>query len=208
VKTKKVLTLCLTAGLVAGMLALPAEAKKKKPKPVASTLYLEGVSNFGEEDQTGTGTYLKLQNAAGSGEKSMGFFNGVASPNTKCAGNSLMPVFVGSVSGQIVGDMKISFNTLGTPGKAQVRVWPDVAGQACNDAYIEPAASVDVDLPAGKGLVEAVLEDVNFQAGSLMMVQVTPILGAPAYYSRVLYGTEDSKVEFSCIPASGKTCTP
>lgn len=189
------------------MLVLPAEAKKKA-KPVASTLYLEGTSTFGEEDQTGTGAYLKLQNAEGSGEKSMGVFNAVASPNTKCAGNSLMPVFIGSVSGQITGDMKVSFNAMGTPGKVEVRVWPDVAAQACNEAYIEPAAAVIVDLPAGEGLVEAVLEGVNLAPRSVMMVQITPVVGPPGGYNRVFYGTPDSKIEFSCIPASGKTCTP
>lgn len=208
-KTRKIITVCLTAGLVAGMLVLPAEAKKKKAKPVASTLFLEGTSTVGEEDQNlTTGAYLKLQNAEGSGEKSMGLFNAVATPNTNCGGNSLMPVFVGPVSGQIVGDMKVSFNAMGTPGNVEIRVWPDLAAQACNEAYVEPAASVEVALPAGEGLVEAVLEDVNFAPSSVMMLQITPVLAAPGNYNRVFYGTADSKIEFTCIPSSGKTCTP
>jgi hypothetical protein len=39
------------------------------------------------------------------------------------------------------------------------------------------------------------------------MVQLTPVIGAPPSYSRAFYGTETSKVEFSCIPAGkAKSC--
>jgi hypothetical protein len=203
---KKILSLAIALGLVGGALALPAGAKKK-PKPVAQTLYMEGVSPFGEQDQEADGFYLKLQKDPGSGEKTMGFFNAVASPNTNCGGNSLMPVFVGPVAGHIVGDVKVSFPVASTPAnKAEVRIWPDLAAQACNEAYVEPAGMVVVDLPAGPGNVEAVIEGVDFTSQGVMMVQITPILGAPPGYARATYGTEASKVEFTCIPASGTSC--
>ena len=203
---KKLIATCLAAGLIGSIFVLPADAKKKR-KPVATTLYLEGASTLGEEDQTANGTYLKLQADPGAGEKSMGLFNLVASPNTQCAGNSLMPVFVGTMAGKVTGDMTISFEASATAAmKAEVRVWPDVAGQACNETYIEPAASTVVDLPAGRGAVEAKLEGLNFTAQGVMMIQVTPVLGAPPGYARVWYGTDAAKVEFLCTPNSGTSC--
>jgi hypothetical protein len=206
--SKKLLITALVAGLLTANLAAPVEAaKKKKVKPVATTLFMEGSSNFGEEDQLANGTYLKLQTAEGSGQKSAGVPNYVGGPNTTCAGNSLVPVFVGSLAGKVVGDMKVTFDAAATPGaKVEVRVWPDLAAQACNESYIAPAGSAIVDLPAGQGTVEAVIEDLDFEAIGGLMIQVTPVIGAPPSYSRVFYGTADSKVEFSCIPASGKTC--
>lgn len=205
--TKNRFVICfLIAGLAAGSLAMPAHAKKKKAKPVATTLYMEGSNTFGEQDQYGDGTFLKLQDEPGTGEKSRGFYNGVASPNPNCGGSSLMPVFVGPLSGTVTGDMTVTFDAMGMGGKAEIRVWPDMAAGFCNEAYVEPDAMVVVDLPAGPGTIEATLEDVNFQAHSMLMVQVTPILGAPPYLARVFYGTEDSKIEFKCVPAKGKTC--
>jgi hypothetical protein len=140
----------LVMALSTSVLMLPAEAKKKK-KPVATTLYMEGTSNFGEEDQLGNSVYLKLQAEPGSGEKSVGMPNYVGGPNSNCAGNALFPVFVGPVSGKIVGDMKVTFDAMGAGGQVDVRVWPDIGGQACNETYPTPAGSVTVDLPAGSG---------------------------------------------------------
>jgi hypothetical protein len=208
----KTITVALVVGLLAGMMAMPAaEAKKKKkkkkaPQPVATTLFMDGETQFGEEDQIANGTYLKLNVAEGSGSKSMGIPNYVGGPNPNCAGNSLMPVFLGSVAGQVVGDMKVTFPAIATPGgMVEVRVWPDVGAQACNEAYIEPAGSVQVALPAGSGTVEATIEGLDFEAQALMMIQITPVLAPPASYGRALYGTADSKVEFSCIPAAKAT---
>ena len=166
---------------------------------------MEGEASFGEEDQLGNGTYLKLQLEAGSGEKSMGMPNYVGGPNSNCAGNSLVPVFVGELAGKVTGDMKVTFDASATPAaKAEVRVWPDIAAQACNNAYPEPAAAVVVDLPAGGGTVEAVLEGVDIEASGVMMIQITPVLAAPPSYARVFYGTDASKVEFNCLPRFGE----
>lgn len=205
--SKKLFVAALVAGLLTANLAAPVEAKKKKVKPVATTLFLEGESTFGEEDQLANGTYLKMQTEEGSGEKSIGVPNYVGGPNVNCAGNSLVPVFVGSLAGRVIGDMTVTFDAGATPAaKVEVRVWPDVAAQACNESYIEPAGAAIVDLPAGQGAVEAVIEDLDFESIGGLMIQITPVIGAPPSYGRVFYGTADSKVEFSCIPTSGKTC--
>lgn len=203
----KLIVLGIVVGLVAGSLAMPAAAKKKKkkkaPKPVATTLYLDGTATMGEEDQTGTGTFLKLTPAAGSGSKTMGLINYGAGPNPNCAGNSLVPVFVGPMTGRVVGDMTVTFDAMATGGSVEIRVWPDIGAQACNDAYPPPAGAVTVALPSGSGTVEAVIEGLDFEASSIMMVQITPI--SPGY-GRATYGTDASKVDFECIPTSGDSC--
>lgn len=209
---KRLIIVGLSVGLIAGAVGMPAHAKKKKkPKaaaPVATTLFMDGESNFGEEDQIANGTYLKLGPAAGGGAKSMGFYAAATSPNPNCAGNSLVPVFVGPLAGQVVGDIKVTFNAASTPGNtALIRVWPDVAGQMCNEEFPEPAASVEVPLPAGSGTVEAIIPGVNFTAAGVLMLQINS-LGVPPGYARINYGTDASKVEFPCVPANGAAaCT-
>lgn len=207
--SKRMIAVALAAGLVAGAMVIPAEAaKKKKAKPIPTVLFLEGESTFGEEDQLANGTYLKLVPEAGSGEKSHGIPNYTGGPNPNCAGNSLMPVFVGPTAGTIKGDMTVTFDAMSTPAaKVEVRVWPDMAAQACNESYVEPAGAVVVDLPAGSGTVEAKIEGLDFQASSMMMIQITPVIGGAPAYARAFYGTETSKVEFQCVPAAGaKSC--
>jgi hypothetical protein len=205
--SKRLIAVGLAAGLMAGMIAMPAEAAKKKKKPVPTTMFLDGTSTWGEEDQIASSTYLKLAAAAGDGEKSMAVPNYFGGPNTECAGNSLMPVFVGSVSGRVIGDLKITFDAMSTPAsEVEIRVWPDLSAQACNEAYVPPFGSTTVAMPAGSGTVEATIEGLDFTAAAGMMIQITPVLGGPPSYGRVFYGTETSKIEFSCVPKSGTTC--
>lgn len=213
--TRKFVALALVAALMAAFVAIPAEAakkKKKKAKPVATTLFLDGDSAFGEQDAgvpvAAPGTFHKLVAEAGSSEKSRQVLNYGVGPNTQCAGNSLMPVFVGPFAGTVTGDITVKFEAMSTPGASvEVRIWPDVAAQACNDAYIEPARSAVVALPAGQGMVEAVLSGADFTAAAQLMLQVTPVL-VPPFIGRMFYGTDASTVELTCIPASGTSCIP
>jgi hypothetical protein len=207
--SKRLIAVGLAAGLLAGIMVMPAEAakKKKKKKPVATTMFLDGTSQWGEEDQIANGTYLKLTAAAGDGEKSMAVPNYVGGPNTECAGNSLMPVFVGGLSGRVVGDLKITFDAMSTPAsKVEIRVWPDLSAQACNESYVPPFGATTVDMPAGQGTVEATIEGLDFTSQGGLMIQITPVIGVPPSFGRVFYGTETSKIEFSCVPTSGTTC--
>lgn len=227
-RMKKVTTCVLAGALVAGALVVPAAAKKAKP--VKTTLYMHGASVVGEADSSPqvADTPLPMDPNApeGAEPKSHGIANAVLTPNHKCAGNNLFPVFVGDVTGQIVGDMKVQLHALSTPGKVVVRVWADKMGLLCTSEvsgtaeYPEPAAEATVDLPAGHGVIEAVFEDLNFPASMNLMIQVSPeATAAPAgdrdymmpFVARVLYDAADyaSNVEFSCIPPKGaKSCTP
>lgn len=223
---RKPLVIALTAGLVATSLATPAIAgKKKKPKtaaPVATTLYLHGNEVVGEVENyalIASGTFMSMDKnePTGSEPKSKFFTNYVLGPNTECAGNDFYPVWVGDLSGTVTGDVKVTFNSIASPGGAvDVRIWPDVASQLCTNEtlgvfdYPEPAGETRVNLPAGPGVVEAVIEGVNFQAGSKLMLQLTPDPATP-FVGRALYDSTSyvSKIEFNCIPASGASaCTP
>lgn len=227
---KRIVVLGLVTAVAVGALGVPAEAKKKKPKPtppapvaVPTTMYMDGTTQAGEQETANAaparpGTYLTLGKEAGSGEKSHGIPSYSVGPNNRCAGNSLFPVFVGPATGTIRGDVKVTFEAASTPGgKAEVRIWPDLAAQACNDTYPEPAGSVVVDLPTGRGAVEATIPGVDFAAAQGIMIQITGVAGTanppaptiPPFYARAYYGTDASKVEFQCIPAGGaSSCLP
>lgn len=223
---RKTLAVALVVGLMTGALVGPAEAgKKKKAKPVATTLFLHGTEKFGEMESFSflADAYLKMDPTAptGTDTKSKGITNYGIGPNTRCAGNSLFPTYVGELQGTVKGDVKVSLNTVASPGAAvEVRIWPDLASLACDSAagneYIEPAGSAVVALPAGQGTVEAVIEGVDFKATAGLMLQVSPatmdVAGTPRplppFFGRLLYDSEaaPSSISFSCLPSSGKTC--
>jgi len=154
---------------------------------------------------------------SGSEPKSKQLTNYVAGPNTECAGNELFPVWVGNLTGTVKGDVKVTFHTISTPAAAvDVRIWPDVNSQLCTQEtlgafdYPEPAGEVRVNLPPGPGSTEAVIERVNFKAGSLLMLQLTPVVEGP-FVGRVLYDSTQfvSKIELKCTPVGrAKSCTP
>jgi hypothetical protein len=164
------------------------------------TFYMEGDNPIGEVDQAPGGGFLQLNAEPGSGEKSMAIPNGVVTPNQLCAGNSFFPVFVGEVAGRVVGDMHVTFPAMGTGGRVEIRVWPDVTSQQCNAAYPAPAGSVEVALPLGQGTVQATIPDLDFVADSALMVQITPVLASGPSYGRAFYGTSASNVTFDLIP--------
>lgn len=221
-------TLLVAVGLVAG----PAGAAKRSKKPVPMTFYLHGSEVVGESESFSlvADTLLPMDTTepTGAEPKSKFITNYLAGPNTMCAGNNLFPVWRGEVAGTIKGDMKFTFHSVGTPGPVEVRVWPDVGSSMCDsenpvspsDAYPDPAGAVTVDLPAGHGTTEAVIKGVNFKAAGTMIVQVSPVVAVDIpspggsiltpFMSRILYDTPEfaSSLEFSCIPASGKSCTP
>lgn len=216
---RKPLAIAILAGLVAASLAAPAFAAKRKP--VTTTLYLHGSQVVGESESFSIVApgYLPMDSSEPSGAepKSKQLTNYVGGPNTECAGNELFPVWVGDLTGTVKGDVTVTFHTISTPAAAvDVRIWPDVNSQLCTQEtlgamdYPEPAGEVRVNLPPGPGVTEAVIEGVNFKAGSVLMLQLTPVVEGP-FFGRVLYDSTDfvSMIEFRCTPAGrAKSCTP
>lgn len=229
---KKTIVFVLASILLVSGLVAPVSAakKKKKAKPVATKLFLHGDTAVGENDSFSVvaDTYLPMDASEpdGSETKSRQITNYLVGPNTQCAGNNLFPVWSGELAGHVKGDVKLTFWAAGTPGQVVVRIWPDVGTSMCNSEttgaadYPDPAGEVTVDLPAGPGAVEAVMEKVNFKAVGTAIVQISPVvavdLPSPAgsvltpFFSRVLYDSTDfpSVLEFKCTPAQGKSCTP
>lgn len=231
---RKTLIVALAGGLVAGAFVAPAAAKKKA-KPITTTLYMHGNEIVGELESSPQIADAPLPmdptEPTGAEPKSHGIANGAVTPNHNCAGNNLFPVFVGDVSGRIVGDMTVTLHALSTPGgSVDVRVWNDKLGLLCTSSasgtaeYPEPVAEQSVALPAGPGALEVTFEDLDFVASTNLMIQVSPTVAAdlptpdPApdtvfgpFVARVLYDSTDyaSNVSFQCIPAKGqKSCTP
>lgn len=230
---RKSLIVALAGGLVAGAFMTPAVAKKKA-KPVPTTLYMHGNEVVGELESSPQVADAPLRmdptEPTGAEPKSHGIANGLVTPNEQCAGNNLFPVFVGDVSGRIVGDMTVTLHALSTPGASvDVRVWNDKMGLLCTSElsgsadYPEPVAEQTVALPAGAGALEVTFEKLDFVASANLMIQVSPTVATelptpdPApdgvfgpFVARVLYDSTDyaSNVAFQCIPAKGKkTCT-
>lgn len=215
---KKALILVLSLSLVAGALALPASAKKKKAKPVATTLYAHGPSAAGEVDGavwvTEVGkpplTLDATEPAAGL-PKSQNFFSPAL--NDQCTGLPLaFPTFQGDLSGTIIGDVTMTAHFVSAPSKVLARIWTDVPNFSCNDGYVEPASEVEVDVPAGKSEVEIVFPDMKQKALSWVLVEILAPSGSDyrGQVGRLLYDSADAatRLEFNCIPASGKSCTP
>jgi hypothetical protein len=213
------LVLSLTVASFAASTAAAAKKKKKKAAPVATTLYLHGTETFGEQESYTlvSDAYLPMdtKKASGSSTKSKQLTNYVLGPNTDCAGITLFPVWTGPLVGRVVGDVKVTFHTISTPGASvDVRIWPDVNSLLCNQEtlgvadYPDPAGSATVELPPGPGEVVAEIKGVDFKATSNLMLQITPMIDVP-FFGRVLYDSDSapSKIELSCIPAKGKTCS-
>ena len=169
------------------------------------TLYMDGRTPVGEFDQspripTAEGDYLELNASPGSSQESMMIQNRAG--NRSCAGNALFPVFTGRLDGRVAGDMQITFPAIANGGVVEIRVWPDLTSMRCNADYPQPAGTVVTALPTGQGTVQATIPDLDFVAGSSMMMQITPADASVPGYGRALYGTSASKVTFDLIPDS------
>lgn len=229
---RKSLVVAMILGLLVGSIAV-ADAKKKA-KPVATKLFLHGATVVGENDSFSlvNEAFLPMDTAepTGSEPKSRLITNYLGGPNTQCSGNNLFPVWSGQLAGTIKGDVKLTFNAIGTPGDVVVRIWPDIGpgSNLCDTSnpvspssdYVDPAGETVVTLPPGTGTVEAVMKNVNLKAVGSVVIQLSPAVAVDVpdpggsvlnpFISRVLYDTPDfaSMLEFSCIPASGTSCTP
>jgi hypothetical protein len=196
----------VAAGLVT------ATAAPAKPKPVTVTHFLHGTQQYGEaENFAGTGAFPVMNSTppTGTSARSSGITNYVGGPNTNCAGNSLFPVWVGAVDGAPTGDAKVQLflQTAGS-GSFEVRLFADVDAQQCNEAYPGDIGSETVAFTSGQDKATVVIKNINRKHKPLhsLMLQVTPVVGAPPYFARVQYDatTANSSITFSCLPKPGK----
>lgn len=225
---KRIIVLLALVCLVAGAVAAPVAAKKKKKAPsVQTTLYLHGTRPIGEMEAFVPVVHENLLTmdavAPSSQEKFKQITNYGAGPNTMCSGNNLFPAWIGQASGTVTGDVSFVLTSIGTPGLVDIKVWADVPGGTdfCNEGYVEPdAQALAVPLSAGEVDVEAALKGAAFKVERTLLVQVSPSTidvagtqrpGTNLFVSRIWYDSEGhpSGLSFSCRPPAGRSsCTP
>lgn len=150
------------------------------PNPINVTMYFHGddeVQTVDENSYAGDSSgVLKMDRVApiDNTYETRQITNYVQGPNARCAGNGLLPVWVGFFGkGTMQGDGTVTLRVLGgTGGPVTIDVFTDVTGQACNEAYPEPVASATVNTPVGDGDMTAVLDLDGIRADAYLMVQV------------------------------------
>lgn len=174
------------------------------PEPVEVTMYLHGDDEADLVDENAyagdSSGILEMDRTAPDGAyETKQITNYAQGPNAKCAGNGLLPVWVGYVGkGTITGTATLDLTVVGsTGGEVVVDVFKDVSGQACNEAYPEPVASTTVTLPVGEGDLSVPLELDGVSPDFQLMVQIrgadspngvdnpAPNPGAPIWPSRI-----------------------
>lgn len=208
---KKALVSVLVLGLIGSVLFVPATAGAAKP--VKTSLYLHGTYPGGEIDgvdwlvNSTPPMVMDKNKPSGSAPKSMNYSGPVF--NDQCTGIPLVfPTWVGALQGTIVGDAHLHAHFMAAPATLTARIWVDTPVFSCNEGYIEPAQEVLVQIPAGHSEVDIVFKDLRLKATANVMIEL--LSQSPGAQGRVLYDSPDlaSVLEFKCIPAKGKTCTP
>jgi hypothetical protein len=213
---RKILTVGLVVGLICGALALPGNAagrKKVKPAGVATTLYFHGQYPVGEVEQfTGIvdNSFMVMDKNAPVDAQAKSKTIGWA--DTQCAGNRGFVVWVGHVSGTVIGNLNVTFTAAAAPHDVDIRVWPDVDQLMCTSTYPSPAAMKTVSLPAGQNEIQVSVPNVSLKVDHSLMIQISPSpsLGTDSPgLGRIFYDGTDaaSHVTFGCIPASGSSCS-
>lgn len=208
----KTIVLALTIGLIASVAVASSAGPRRKAKPVKTSLYLHGEAPLGDidgavwfvEDRV---PQMTPEEPEGSVPKSWRL--GTTGLNTNCTGLPIgFPTWVGKVNGTIVGKPKLVAHFVAPPTRVTARIWADVPVFTCNEAYVQPASEVVVDVPPGHSEVEIVFDRLRLRVGSQVMIEL--LSGGSGQQGRILYDTPDlaSVLEFKCIPARGKSCTP
>jgi hypothetical protein len=206
----------LSVALAVLMAAAVAPAASAGKKPVKTTMYMHGNYPVGEgfelvgnlADST-TMTLDAVEPAVGA-PKSMAWFQ---PGNDQCTGNPLFPSWSGRMAGTINGDLKMIVNTVGAPSTVTARVWVDVPFSSCTsaaagvDAFVPANAEQVVDIPAGANEVAIIFKKLKLKVTNNIIVELHQT--SPTNQGRVLYDSPEfaSRLEFNCVPASGKTCT-
>ncbi|MDQ3879263.1 MAG: hypothetical protein M3290_13080, partial [Actinomycetota bacterium] len=173
---KRTLVAAIAIGLVVGAIAPGAAfAHKAKARPVATTLYFHGAYPIGEVEQfTGVvdNTFMAMDTKAPTDSRAKSKNLGWA--DTNCAGNRGFVVWVGQVSGTIVGNLDVTFTAAALPHDVDIRVWPDVDQLMCTSTYPEPAAKKTVSLPAGQNEIKVEVPNTSLKVDHSLMIQISP----------------------------------
>ncbi len=208
-------TVCIAAGmalLLAGLSTPAVAKKKKKPKPIPMVYYMHGTAPVGEAELPETAfndnwMHMDASEPDAGQAKSMNVTNYVGGPRTTCSGNGLLPIWVGALTGRVVGDMKMTLHTVALPESAMTAViYPDPSG-GCDEEAAPAAAQAVVVPAAGEATTEIVFPDVRFDVVGRFIVQFHIGNLSPGQV-RLFYDSADaaSELAFNCIPAVGTSC--
>lgn len=212
---RRTITILLGLSVVATVFAAPATAARK-PKPVATTLYMHGSVPVGDFTEwlsgpvNGTHRMMDPNEPAAGAPKSQSY--SFAAGNLECAGNDLFPSWEARIAGTLAGDVTIKAHLVSPGSTVTARVWLDVPFGSCTSSntgatdFVPPVAEVQVDVPAGSNEVEIVLPGLKGKKATFGMI-VELHQTSPAQQGRVLYDSADypTRVEFACVPAKGAT---
>lgn len=193
----------LALACLAGALIAPAEAAKKKT--YKHTLYLHGTQQVGEAEIPDTwlnDLWMKMDETkpASGAPKSINVTNLVASPNTNCSGNGLLPVWQAPMAGTIKGNVTLELHTVASPAsELEARLYADANG-GCNESAMPPSASATVDVAPGHGVTKITFKKVNMKVLSRLVLQLNATDLSPGQI-RVLYDDASfaSSLSITCI---------
>ena len=210
---KRLIGVLLGLGLVAGSLVSPAAAGRK---PVKTTLYMHGELPVADMTEwvsgiaNGTHRMMDTTEPAAGAPDSQSF--SFQAGNLECAGNDLFPSWEGKITGKLASDVTLKAHFLSAPTTVTARVWIDVPFGSCTSSntgstdFQPPVAEVTVDVPAGSNEVEIELD--GLKGKKVLYSMIVELHQDGPTFGRVLYDSADfaTRVEFTCIPASGKSC--
>lgn len=205
----------LTAGVGNDAMAAARKAPAP-PKPVPTTLWLHGTSDYGNQDMAaGDPMTLDRTKPTGTTTKEAAVVGGNAAGQLtvpkECPGGPYIPAFDGPIAGTVTGPVTVKFYARGTGGKVTVQLLADptdctedpiIAAEVLASVPASPTASlVTATLPlSAKGLKVQGTLSVQFLSD-----QTTTSPGAFGV-SGISYDSTaaPSSVTFACLPKAGK----
>src|SRR5688500_10510835 len=114
---KKTFLLIAAGALAVGALVGPAAAKKAKPQAVSFVLHGTQPAGEAQMDETWLNSNwmtMDTTEPTAAEPKSMFVTNYMRGPNTDCDGNGLLPVWRGTMTGKVKGDVTLTLHTIAT----------------------------------------------------------------------------------------------
>lgn len=182
---RRSVVIVIAAGLIAGAVAAPATAGKKKGKSAVTTFYLHGRGPVAESYINETwldSNWMTMDTTEPTnGEPSSMFVtNYFRGPNTDCDGNGLLPVWRGDYSGTFKGEAKVTLHTVATPAvQMRVSLYADPTGTCTSNLPTgaseapKPVATELVDVAPGHATTEVVFKKLKFKAAAGLLLQLS-----------------------------------
>jgi hypothetical protein len=201
----------MRAGLALTLL-YPVPSAEAAAKAERTVLYLHGSMPLGEADWPDAlmyGRYMEMNERRPSNLTPSSTALWPPAGNPDCAANPFLPVWVASISGKVVGDLRLRLHLASTGGEVEIRIWKDLFFARCDSdrgTYeYPPAIKKKVSIPSGQARVGVTLPNKALDPVETVVMQITPLDGA---FGRLLYDSTDydSALSFWCQSRHGVGC--